>query len=83
MYNLQLPYQYDGSHGQDGHHGREYGHHGQDGHHGRHGQHGQHGHQGRDPIRLRNSEFTQNLSFFSLYSRLSESFGEMGQIDQI
>ena len=36
VYNLQLPYKYDGHHGRDGHPGQN-GHHGKDGHHGQAG----------------------------------------------
>ena len=45
VYNLQLPYKYDGHHGRDGHHGLD-GHHGRYGHHGCHGHHGDQSHCG-------------------------------------
>ena len=53
VYNLQLPYKYNGHHFRDGHNGQgdhhgQDGHHGQDCHHGRDGHHGQDGNHGRD-----------------------------------
>ena len=51
VYNLQLPYKYDGHHGRDGHHGQN-GHHGQDGHHGQAGHLDQDGHNGLVTVKI-------------------------------
>ena len=79
MYNLRLPYKYDGHYFQYGHHGHD-DHHGRDGHHGQYGYQGQDGHHSQDGHHvylifvifftrtkfLENKIYTEKRQFFAL-----------------